>query len=162
MFLAKLPANSPSTLTSFNSDDSNFFVVSDSPAFLPLAEPVLTARSNPAFFLVLCLVNVVVTVLMVMVIINGVWVDRFSSWDGNVFPFTFDLNVTEPGEIDRWFAPVDVVVDFNFAADLGSVRVLEDHAGALLEIPSQLYKAETDDGYVTKANLVFLSSIGDG
>ncbi|MBT4597377.1 MAG: LamG domain-containing protein, partial [Candidatus Diapherotrites archaeon] len=38
--------------------------------------------------------------------LSRAWTDKYNSWDGNLFPFSFDLNIQEPNLLARWFYPV--------------------------------------------------------
>lgn len=93
---------------------------------------------------------------------GGVWGDRFTSPDGNVFPFSFDLNVSEPGAIGRWLSPVDYRADFSFGASASSVRVLDFNGTSYIEVPSQVYSPVYGGADISSANLVFLVSIARG
>ena len=90
---------------------------------------------------------------------SEVWQNRYTSNDNNTLPFSFDLNVQEPNLMQRWFEPVDVLVDFNSNATESSVRVLDYNGTNYLEIPSQIYNKTVSGSYITRANLVFLASI---
>ncbi|MDO8660357.1 MAG: hypothetical protein Q7K43_00570, partial [Candidatus Woesearchaeota archaeon] len=89
---------------------------------------------------------------------SPVWTDKYTSWDANVFPFSMDVNVREPNVSQRWFAPVDQAIDFNYNAASSSIRVLDYNGSNYLEIPSQAYSATSSGSYITKANVVFLAS----
>ncbi|MCX6803531.1 MAG: hypothetical protein NTY48_03090, partial [Candidatus Diapherotrites archaeon] len=90
-----------------------------------------------------------------------VWQSRFMDDSNNVFPFSYDLNVTEPNIINRWLSSFDTNVNFTYGANPSSIRVLDcNETGACIEIPSQIYDSVTNSGLVTSARLVFPASIG--
>jgi len=90
---------------------------------------------------------------------SGIWTDKYTSYDGNSFPFSFDLNVWEPNGLRRWFAPIDTNNAFTFNADFNSIRVLDYNGSDYLEIPSQLHNVTYNGSLVSDANVVFLSSL---
>ena len=91
---------------------------------------------------------------------SEVWQSRYVSNDNNTLPFSFDLNIQEPDLLQRWFVPVETIVDFNNNTSAASVRVLDFNGTNYLEIPSQIYDTTFSGSYVTKATVVFLASIG--
>ncbi len=90
---------------------------------------------------------------------SPVWQSRYLSSDGNTFPFSIDVNVLEPNVSQRWFAPIDRAIDFNYLAMQSSIRVLDYNGTNYLEIPSQAYSATSSGNYISRANIVFLASL---
>jgi hypothetical protein len=88
------------------------------------------------------------------------WKDNFTDADGNIYTFRRELNVSEPGNQDRWSYPVDEHVDFNYDPERESVRVVSWNGSRMLEIPSQIYNSS--QGEISSGNVVFLSSLENG
>ncbi len=90
---------------------------------------------------------------------SNIWVDAYTSNDGNVFPFSLDLNVYEPNIQQRWFYPIDTNIPFTFGTKLKSIRVLDFNGTHYKEIPAEIYSPVYSGQNISQANIVFLSSL---
>lgn len=86
------------------------------------------------------------------------WIDKYTDYNSNVFPFSFDLNVQEPNTNQRWFWIADVNVGFLKTADFDSIRVLDYNGTNYLEIPSQVHEYTANNGLITSGKIMFLVS----
>lgn len=94
---------------------------------------------------------------------SNVWLTQYEGTDSNIYPFTVDFNVVEPSVINRWFYPVDTEIDFNFGTKIKSMRLLDYNDSHYKEIPAEIYNETYGvSGNIIDANLVFLSTIGQG
>ena len=86
------------------------------------------------------------------------WQNKFTDNNGIVYPFTFDINVTEPNVTQRWFNPIDVNISFITPASISSIKVLDYNGTTYKEIPSQLYDINYSSGFASSGRLAFLDS----
>ncbi|MFA6064946.1 MAG: LamG-like jellyroll fold domain-containing protein [archaeon] len=90
------------------------------------------------------------------------WVDRYTDYNGVNYPFSFDLNLTEPNVTERRFSAIDTNIHFNYKANPTSIRVLDFKGSVYKEVPSEVYLRVYSGSLITDARLVFLSTLYQG
>lgn len=92
------------------------------------------------------------------------WQGNFTDASGNAFSFRTEINVTEPGGVERTLQPLDIRLNTSLGANETSFRLVLNQNGAPIEIPSQFYNYTYSGttGRITEANMVFLDAFGKG
>ncbi|MFH1376288.1 MAG: hypothetical protein ABIH25_01505, partial [Candidatus Woesearchaeota archaeon] len=91
--------------------------------------------------------------------VGNLWKDV---WDNGTFLYNREINITEPNIVERVFEPVDIHINFTGNANENSTRVVFYNGLNYTEIPSQLYNITYSGGYISEANIVFLTTIQKG
>ncbi len=98
-----------------------------------------------------------------MLYLSEVWTNKTMDAGGQSYPFRFELNLTEPGELERHLDFADINVNFTENSAQGatnsSIRVVANNSTHLIEVPSQVYNRTISDSKIETANLVFPASI---
>ncbi len=97
--------------------------------------------------------------------VTNKWYDKHMDYNNQVFPFSIDVNVTEPNKIQRWFQPLEMTVDFNYYADLEGIKVLDFNGNSYIELPIQVYDVNylnDFNGKISYGKIAFLASFDKG
>ncbi len=92
----------------------------------------------------------------------SLWGDVSTDADARIYPFTFDLNITEPNMLDRYFYPMDTNLNFTYNAKPNSIRLLDYNGTHYREIPFQLYSQVFSGNYIASTRIVFPMTIERG
>ena len=90
------------------------------------------------------------------------WANKYTDNESNIFVFSKEVNITELDVLERYFFPVDIVLNLTESANVTSIRVLSYNGSIYTEIPSQVYNYTTTNDSTTKLNVVWLASLSQG
>ncbi|MFO7872275.1 MAG: NosD domain-containing protein [Candidatus Undinarchaeales archaeon] len=94
-----------------------------------------------------------------LIYMGAVWQNRTLDADGQSYPFRAELNITEPGVVERHRDIANIPITFSSGSSDSSVRVVVNNSTDLIEIPSQIYNRTWSGSTISNANVVFYASL---
>ncbi len=94
--------------------------------------------------------------------VTNAWQNRYVDNNGIVVPFSIPVDVTEPGKVQRWFAPIQLNLDFNYLSNPNGVRVIDYNGDTYVEIPSQTYDLNYSGTKASSGKVAFMASFDLG
>ncbi|MEM4390497.1 MAG: hypothetical protein QXX06_01390 [Candidatus Diapherotrites archaeon] len=94
--------------------------------------------------------------------VTKTWQNRYYDENNQIFPFSIDVNLTEPNYVQRWFEPIELFIDFNYYAHPNGIKVIDFNGDTYREIPSQVYDLNYSNNKSTAGKIVFLASFDKG